>query len=228
MEFSKCKDFISTKANALFVFTILPHQSIESSDFVWVAKREMDIAALSKKYDHEGYMLKSASSKGKDVLRKGLLGKSTFKERYFAMKDKTLTYYKQKGDQKYLDLIDLEFATVENGDHVTGKPFTLRIAQAKMVYTYLVCDSQSSYNSWLPALRWAAGYEETCLHDDKIKEKKALIADTFTFYAPLVHLYSHLLYPYRLHPFVDNIMAGPCRCYVYIWSFAAAARPTAS
>ena len=159
----------------------------------------MDISALTggAKYDHEGYMMKSASSKGKDQLRKGLLGKSTFKERYFAMKDKTLTYYKQKGDQKYLDLIDLEFATIDNGDHVTGKPFTLRIAQAKMVYTYLMCDSIKSYKSWLPALRWAAGYSEESLHDDKIKEKKVIASGTFSFYAPLVCLLVRLPFTHR-------------------------------
>ena len=42
-------------------------------------------------------------------------------------------------------------------DAKTGKPFSIRIQQAKPIFTYLICDSEKAKQDWMKDLRIAAG-----------------------------------------------------------------------
>jgi len=98
-------------------------------------------------------MKKSASSKKDDKVR------DNWKERWFVLKGYNLIYYKRREDRTPKGKLDLRAAKIDMADAKTGKPFSLRIAQAKQIFTYLLCANQTDQQMWLQGLRKSAGYD---------------------------------------------------------------------
>jgi hypothetical protein len=103
-----------------------------------------------------GYAKKAATSKNSDECR------GNWQERWFVLIGHELHYYKRKEDNTPKGSIDLRAARVDvANDRITGKPFCIRIAQAKQVFVYIQFNSEDDLEKWGIVLRIAAGYNKT-------------------------------------------------------------------
>ena len=106
----------------------------------------------------EGFAKKAAISKGIDECR------GNWQERWFVLIKHELHYYKRKEDNTPKGTIDLRAAHVDGiSEDKTGKPFCIRIGEAKQVFVYLQLNSEEDREKWAYVLRIAAGYDKNNL-----------------------------------------------------------------
>jgi len=84
-----------------------------------------------------------------------------WQERYFVLKGSMLSYYKKQGDGTAKGEIDLNLAKIDDADAKTTKNHSIRVEQARQVFTYLIAQSHEDKLDWIYALRKAAGYDES-------------------------------------------------------------------
>eukprot|EP00299_Pterocystis_sp_00344_P013885 c6846_g1_i1.p1 GENE.c6846_g1_i1~~c6846_g1_i1.p1 ORF type:complete len:584 (-),score=102.95 c6846_g1_i1:110-1753(-) len=85
---------------------------------------------------------------------------SNWKQRYFVLSGRTITYFEAKGDLKEKGNIVLELdSVIETADHVTKKPFSIGIFNPSQNTSFvLFAQSQSDADRWLEAFRTEASH----------------------------------------------------------------------
>ena len=81
----------------------------------------------------------------------------------------------KKEDSTPKGSIDLRASKIDPADELTGKPFSIRIAQSKQVFNYLQASSDEDRDAWITTLRRAAGYRMEKIGDDDHAPRVSLL-----------------------------------------------------
>lgn len=107
----------------------------------------MDMSKIVGGVLKEGYLEKQPQSKGIDRFRN-----KSWKKRYFVLKQKSLYYYKEKGDRSHKGRVDLHDSMVEVVEDVTKTEFTFKILQSKQHFLYIRASSSEEMKAWVDTL----------------------------------------------------------------------------
>lgn len=86
----------------------------------------------------------------------------------------------KKEDSTPKGSIDLRASKIDPADDLVQKPFTIRVAQSKQIFSYLQASSEEDRDAWISALRRAAGYRMEKGADDS-QAPKVIQSSGFVF-----------------------------------------------